>query len=56
MGGYKITPETRSEKKQNIINKLNRAGIDVKDEKRVPKDGQFSGIVGKRGKILTLDI
>jgi ABC-type xylose transport system substrate-binding protein len=49
--------EQRRQQEQNKIkNKLNEAGIKVHPGKKVPKNGQYSGIIGNRGRVLQLNI
>lgn len=42
--------------RDHALKQLRDAGFEVKEGKKTPKDGVYSGIVGKLGKVLEIDI
>ncbi|WP_142830071.1 hypothetical protein [Planococcus soli] len=54
-----VTPK-RSQKWQQerelALQQLRKAGFEIKEGKKTPKDGVYSGIVGKLGKVLVVNI
>ena len=53
------TPRRSEKWKQDreiALEQLRQAGFGVKEGKKAPKNGVYSGIVGKLGKVLEIDI
>jgi hypothetical protein len=42
-------------KRMEIIKRLNEEGIKVKSGKRIPVNGQYSGIIGRGEKVLRMN-
>ncbi|PGT89025.1 MULTISPECIES: hypothetical protein [Bacillaceae] len=48
--------ETFRQEQQKIIKRLEDAGIRVSIGKRVPKNGNYSGVVGDKRKVLNVNL
>ncbi|WP_121615789.1 hypothetical protein [Virgibacillus halodenitrificans] len=47
---------TKDQEQQQIIKQLSRAGINVKEGKKTPRDGKYSGVVGDFGNKIKVNI
>ncbi|WP_154665499.1 hypothetical protein [Bacillus andreraoultii] len=48
--------KTNNNQRELLIKRLNEAGMKVHSGKKVPKKGEYSGIIGKSKKVLELKI
>lgn len=43
-------------KREEIIKRLKEAGIKVTEGEKILKDGKFSGIIGRSGSVITINL